>query len=176
MSAAHDAHADASAGHHDAHDHFDNEPSTELGADEPRTPNWVPILGLALFFSAGVAMLVTSGDDKPEGDKPAAAEAVQAAPPPTPQAPPQVRPAVLQPGQPGQPGQPAGNPLQQLSPEQREQIQKLIEQQRARQGGAAPGTPPGAAPAPGTPPGAPPGGNVVRPAPQPAPPGQPAHL
>lgn len=174
MSAAHDAHADASAGHHDAHDHFDNEPATELGADEPRTPNWVPYLGLALFFSAGVAMMVCSGEDKPTADKPATAGVVQAAPPPTPQGQPmpQARPAMIQPGQAGQPGQPANNPLQQISPEQREQIQKLIEQQRQRQGGAAPGTPPGGAAV--VPPGTPPGGVPVRP-PQPVPQGQPAH-
>jgi len=154
MSAAHDAHADASAGHHDAHDHFDNEPATELGADETRTAAWVPYLGLALFFSAGVAALIGGDDEKATGDKPVAAEA-QAMPavPPTPQ--PikmpemQARPAV--PVQPGQPGAGDPNPLKRLSPEQAKELQKLIEQRR-QQGGAPgqPGTPPqpGAAPQP----------------------------
>jgi hypothetical protein len=157
MSAAHDAHADASAGHHDAHDHFDNEPATELGADEPRTPNWVPYLGLALFFAAGVAMLLSGDDEKAAADKPVAAApaepAIQAAPQVQPMPNNQPRPAIpLQPGQPGQPGAGAeANPLKRLSPEQAKELQKLIEQRRQLNGAA----PPGAAP--------------VQPTPQPAP-------
>lgn len=148
MSAAHDAHADASAGHHDAHDHFDNEPATELGADETRTPNWVPYLGLALFFSAGLACLLCGDDDKAAADKPVAAEAQVAAAQPV--APPvkmpemPIRPAV--PIQPTPVGQGDPNPLKRLSPEQAKELQKLIEQRR-QQGGAAPGQP-GAAPQP----------------------------
>lgn len=158
MSAAHDAHADASAGHHDAHDHFDNEPATELGADETRTPNWVPYLGLALFFSAGVAWLVCGDDDKAATDKPVAAEAqaaaaAQPAPPPVKMPEMPVRPAV--PVQAGQPGAGDPNPLKRLSPEQAKELQKLIEQRR-QQGGAAPGQPgtppqPGAVPQPPNP-------------------------
>ena len=74
MSAAHDAHADASAGHQDTHNHFDNEPATELGADETRTANWVPYLGLALFFSAGLACLMCSDGDKLADGKAVAAK------------------------------------------------------------------------------------------------------
>jgi hypothetical protein len=147
MSAAHDAHAETSAGHHDAHDHFDNEPATELGADETRTAAWVPYLGLALFFLAGLTALLGSDDDKATADKPAAAQA-QAAPeaaaPPIKMPEIQARPAV--PLQPGQPGTADPNPLKRLSPEQAKELQKLIEQRR--QQGGAPGQP-GAPPQPG---------------------------
>jgi len=168
MSAAHDAHADASAGHHDTHDHFDNEPATEIGADETRTANWVPYLGLALFFLAGVACLMWSDGDKPADDKAVAAQAAPS-PPPTPQAAqmPQVRPAIpLQPGQPAQPGQPGAanngvNALKQLSPEQAKELQKRIDAMRALPGGN--GNPDVVRPAP-------PPGVVLQPAPQ-APPG-----
>jgi hypothetical protein len=160
MSAAHDAHADASAGHH-AHDHFDNAPATELGADETPTAPWVPYLGLALFFSAGVACLVYSGDDKPAADKPVAAEAAPAVP--AVQPPPQLRalPAP-QPGMPMQPGQPGGaatnNALKQLTPEQARDIQQRIEAMKAMQQNGAQPTPPqpGAAPRPAVPPQPPP--------------------
>lgn len=155
MSAAHDAHADASAGHHDAHDHFDNEPVTELGADEPRTPNWVPYLGLALFFSAGVACLMCGDDAKPGEDKPAAVAAAPAEPPVAQQPPkiapaPPGRPAIPVPGQPGQPG--AGtmpNGLPKLTPEQARELQKQMESIQAlhnkRPDGAPPPPPPGGA-------------------------------
>jgi hypothetical protein len=161
MSAAHDAHADASAGHHDAHDHFDNEPATELGADETRTPNWVPFLGLALFFLAGVAALIGSDDDKADADKPAAEARVAAQPAAPPVKMPEVpiRPAV--PVQPGQPGAGDPNPLKRLSPEQAKELQKLIEQRRQQQGGAI--GQPGAPPQPGAVP------QPVKPAPQPLP-------
>ena len=172
MSAAHDAHADASAGHHDAHDHFDNEPATELGADEPRTPNWVPYLGLALFFSAGVACMLCSDEDKPAADKPvAAAVAVEAAPAaqPMPREMPMpgVRPGTPVPLQPGQPAGANGiNALKQLDPNQAKELQKLIDQQRAQQPGANGAAPP--VPQPGAAP---------QRAPQPAPPGaNPRHL
>lgn len=175
MSAAHDAHADTSDGHHDAHDHFDNEPSTELGPDETRTANWVPYLGLALFFSAGVALMVSSDGDKPAEGKAVAAEAA-AMPPPTPQ-PGQMgqqRPALpVQPGQPGQmvqPGQAPGangvNALKQLSPEQAKELQKRIEALRAAQPNG--GNPNGAQPAP-QPARLPQPGAVPQPAPQPLP-------
>ncbi len=174
MSAAHDAHADASAGHHDTHDHFDNEPATEIGADETRTAAWVPYLGLALFFSAGLACLMCSDGDKPADNKAVAAEAA-ANPPPTPQAAqmPRERQAVpLQPGQPAQPGQPgatnnAVNALKQLSPEQAKELQKRMDAMRALQNGN--GNPDAARPAP------PPGGAPQPVRPQPVPQAPPVH-
>ena len=154
MSAAHDAHADASAGHHDTHDHFDNEPATEIGADETRTANWVPYLGLALFFSAGIACLMWSDGDKPANDKAVAAEAAPNTPPtPQPMQMPRERPAVpLQPGQPAQPGAQnnAINALKQLSPEQAKELQKRMDAMRAQQNNGVnpdvvrPAQPPGA--------------------------------
>lgn len=139
MSAAHDAHADHDAGHHDAshHDHFDNEPIQELPADEPRTPSWIPILGLALFFVAGTAWLLmgpSDDKDKPnaEGAPVAAAAAPQPPPAPQPAAQPQARPT---------PAAIGSGSLRQLSPEQAAQIQKQIEAMRAlreKQGQGAP--------------------------------------
>ena len=66
MSAAHDAHGDHAAGHHASHDHdhFDNDPVQELPADEPRTPTWIPIVGLLLFFFAGTAWLLAGSGDE----------------------------------------------------------------------------------------------------------------
>jgi hypothetical protein len=130
MSAAHDAHADASAAH-DAHDHFDNEPATELGADEPRTPNWIPMLGMALFFIAGITWLFSGGEDKPTEDKPAGVEAAAVAQPTPPTPAPQLRPAPLN-AAPAQPGQ--ANALNKLSPEQAKELQKQIDARRAAQG------------------------------------------
>src|SRR4051794_36518334 len=73
--AAHVAHA------HDAHDAhaFDGEPVTELAPDEPRTPGWLPALGLALFVGAAVVALA-GGSDPGEG-KAAQPAATAAAPP-----------------------------------------------------------------------------------------------
>lgn len=165
MSAAHDAHADASAGHHDAHDHFDNEPATELGADEPRTPAWVPYLGLALFFAAGVACLLCADEDKPANEKPVAA-AAEAAPapvaPPRPQVLPKpgAQPALPMPGQPGQPGAPnVPNALKQLTPEQARELQKRL--QGLQNKGANPVPPAGGAPQPGAVPQPPPQPNLA---------------
>jgi hypothetical protein len=149
MSGAHDAHGDhAAAAHHDdaAHHHdFDNEPAHELPPEEPRTPGWIPILGLALFFLAGTAWLVMgSGDEdttKAADQQPAAAQAnegAQAPAPPQPQAPaPQARPA---------PAPPAGSgALRQLTPDQAKEIQKQIEAIQRR--GPQPQQPPQGAPA-----------------------------
>jgi len=140
MSAAHDAHADHDAGHHD---HFDNDPIQELPAEEPRTPGWIPVLGLALFFLAGTAWLVMGGSD--DSDKPKAEAAnVEAAPAAAP-APPPPNPAAQQ----AAPARPAPMPigsggLRQLTPEQAAQIQKQIEAMKALrekqgQGQPAPG-------------------------------------
>jgi hypothetical protein len=136
MSGAHDAHGDhAAAAHHDdaAHHHdFDNEPAHELSAGEPRTPGWIPVLGLALFFVAGTAWLVmgtgdggtTAPDQKPATVQ--ANEGAQAAPPTPPAAPaPQARPAPAPAGSGG---------LRQLTPEQAQQIQKQIEAMQQQRG------------------------------------------
>jgi hypothetical protein len=61
--------------HHDDHAHdFDPEPAREIGADEPLTPSWVPLLGAGLFLVAGTWFLMGSSDDaaKPASDAPAA--------------------------------------------------------------------------------------------------------
>ncbi|HRI66299.1 MAG TPA: hypothetical protein PK156_18755 [Polyangium sp.] len=175
MSAAHDAHADASAGHHDAHDHFDNEPATELGPDETRTANWVPYLGLALFFSAGVACLVCSDGDKPAADKAVAVEAAPAVPVAQPpqqlRAMPAPQPGMPQPGQPGAGAPP--NALKQLTPDQAREIQQRIESMKAlqQQAGGQP-TPPQPGAAPPRPVALPQPGGAP---PRPAPPAPPAH-
>jgi hypothetical protein len=143
MSAAHEAHeAKDAAGDHD----FDGEPTRVLPPDEPRTPGWVPALGLLLFLTVLIAFLIRSKDDAGTGE-PAAPKAEAAAQPARP-----VVPAAA-------PGLPAGGPparpapaasgsaaLPQLSPDQIQQIRKAIEQ-RTRQPGAPPAAP-GAAPAP----------------------------
>jgi len=149
MSAAHDAHAIASAGHHDAHDHFDNEPATELGPDEPRTPAWIPYLGIALFFTAGTAALICADEDKPAVEKAVPAEvAPNGQPAPRPVPTPAVRPPGAVPLQPGQPTAP--NALKQLSPDQAKELQRLIDQRRAQPNpnvdAARPAPQPGAAP------------------------------
>jgi hypothetical protein len=172
MSAAHDAHADASAGHHDAHDHFDNEPATELGADEPRTPTWVPYLGLALFFAAGTACLVCGDEDKPAADKAVAAEAAPIAQPtPPPVAVPNGRPMPGAAMQPGQPGGPNLNALKQLTPEKARELQQQMDAIRGLHNknpgavdGVRPVPQPGFAPQPG-----------AVPQPVPAAPPHPAH-
>jgi hypothetical protein len=140
MSSAQHAHAGAhgAAGHHDDHHDFDNEPARELPADEPRTPAWIPVLGLAIFFLGAVAWLWSSSngdEDKTSAasDKPAAAAQQQAQPAPQP-----VPDQGAQPGQarPMPPSIGSGG-IRQLSPEQARQIQQQIEamqRQRAAQG------------------------------------------
>ncbi|MDC3952287.1 hypothetical protein [Polyangium jinanense] len=155
MSAAHDAHGDHAAGHHASHDHdhFDNDPVQELPADEPRTPTWIPIVGLLLFFFAGTAWLLAgSGDEaQPKTDSAPAQVAPQAAP--QPQAlQPQAQPARLPPAAPQARPTPAplgSGGLRQLTPDQAKQIQQQIEALRARQ--QQPGGAPQPQPAPPVP-------------------------
>jgi len=130
MSAAHDGHAGNDAAHHDAsdHDHFDNEPIQELAAEEPRTPTWIPLLGLALFFLAGTAWLVLDNGDDEAKPKSEPAAVVQAAPPPEGVAAPNP---VIQPRP--QPAQIGSGGVRQLTPEQAAQIQKQIDAMRAAQ-------------------------------------------
>jgi hypothetical protein len=51
----HDAH-DSHDAAHDGHAAFDGEPTNTLPADEPRTPGWLPLVGLALFALGGFAL------------------------------------------------------------------------------------------------------------------------
>jgi hypothetical protein len=53
MSSADDAHGSDA---HDAHT-FTGEPVQELAPDEPRTPGWLPVLGVVLFTAATVIFL-----------------------------------------------------------------------------------------------------------------------
>jgi len=63
------------------HDH-DESSEDELDPDEPRTPLWLPLLGLCLFVSVLVYALVTQ---KPPAEQPApAASGSAAAAPPAP--------------------------------------------------------------------------------------------
>ena len=117
-SGSHDTHAAAD------HDHaFDGEPPSELPADEPRTPGWLPALGMGLFVAAAVAFLVTR--ERPaQAEAPAPDKAAVAAPAaPTP-------PAMQRIAQPMAAPTPAGTDaaaaLQRLSPEQRAALQKQL--------------------------------------------------
>jgi hypothetical protein len=111
------------AADHD-HDHaFDGEPTDVLPADEPRTPGWLPALGIVLFVSAAVAFLATRDD----GAQPAADNAAVA--------PPAAAPAPAQSG--------AADAIRRLSPDQIRALQKQIDTMRAKQpGGAAPAAQP----------------------------------
>ncbi|AKT44050.1 hypothetical protein [Chondromyces crocatus] len=174
MSHAHDDHAEAhgaDAHHDDAHhDDFDPEPVQELSPGEPRTPGWVPALGLAFFVSAAIGLLVVLNDDeaeaggKPEGKSPAAAVVPagtpqRALPLPGAGAPPGGTPLPVRPvpppiqlqnpgaeGADGQPGGAAARPARRLTPEQMKMIQQQIEKARQQQEQGAP------SPAPAQPP------------------------
>lgn len=133
-SGSHAAHAAAD------HDHaFDGEPIDELPADEPRTPGWIPVLGVVLFVTAAVAFLAaresTAQPDAPAPEK-AAVEA-PAAPPPQPQPQPQPQ-RVAQPIAPSPAAASADAALRRLSPDQLRALQKQIETMKAKQPGGAP--------------------------------------
>jgi hypothetical protein len=124
--------------HHDDDHAFDDTPASALPADEPRTPGWLPAVGLALLLAALVAVLA-SGDEAPRSavpvsePAPAAAEAAAerpANPPTAVRAPTGIASAIAQPRPP-------------RTPEQRKELQKRIEDARARQV-----VPPPAQPAP----------------------------
>ena len=118
MSSAHEgAHA------HDAHAHddFDPNPPTELGADEPRTPLWLSMLGLALFTLGALYWFAGSGDAPSKGTT---ASSVAAA----------VAPAAQKPA-----ADVAAAKPRQLSRAEVDQLQKQIEAMRAAKGLAAPG-------------------------------------
>lgn len=145
MSHAHDAHSSQA---HDAHE-FDGEPVKELAHDEPRTPPWVPALGVLLFVGAAIALLVCGQDDvkTPANTAPDSAAAGAAPQAKVPATPPSIIPNPMQNAAPGASGNPT---IQRLSPEQAKALQQRVEEARARQ--AAQGGQPQAAPGgqPGT--------------------------
>lgn len=144
MTTAHAAHGAGDHAHDDhAHD-FDGEPIQALPADEPRTPSWLPILGLLLFVTGGVALLVM-GDKPDEGAAQAAPTAAAvAAPAPTTEP---VNPPVRLPIRPPSGAEPQANPapagsgleptLRRLTPEQIQGLQKQFEQERSKREPAA---------------------------------------
>jgi hypothetical protein len=54
----------------------------ELDPDEPRTPLWLPLLGLALFLSALIYLLVASPEAAPAAPPAGSASAAAPAAPP----------------------------------------------------------------------------------------------
>jgi hypothetical protein len=152
-------HREPQAGDEHAHEAFDPEPIRVLPADEPRTPLWLPALGVALFALCGL-YLAAGGDETSESAPAApssASAAAQAAPSPPPDTPQARRPVVptLRPG-------PSGS----AAPVDVEQIrQRLLD---AREAGAARPGADGATPTPR--PAAPPGQRPPGPAPPAAPP------
>jgi hypothetical protein len=67
-----------SAPDHDAHS------DDELDPDEPRTPLWLPLLGLCLFVSALVYVLVGQKPAPERAPEPPASASAAPAPPPAP--------------------------------------------------------------------------------------------
>jgi hypothetical protein len=136
MSSAHDAHA-APAHAHDDHEVFDGEPTRELSPGEPRSPAWLPALGAAIFAAAAVYML-TGNDPAAAGTTPAAKTPTEAAPtPPQPAQP--AQPVQVQPAQPQPAGSAQPGDVRKLSPDQVKELQKKIEEARAK--GALPTRP-----------------------------------
>jgi hypothetical protein len=138
MSSASHAHAHDA---HDAHeDHtFAGEPVTALPPDEPRTPGWIPVLGIALFAAAAVWALSGSSDSPAKsGNGEAAPEPVAAAPqriemPVRPQAAPVPPPTTVP--RPQVTAAPEGS-ARKLTKEETDVLKQRIE--RARQNGALP--------------------------------------
>jgi hypothetical protein len=125
MSSAQDAHVAHAHDAHDAHA-FDGEPVSVLAPDEPRTPGWIPALGLALFVAAAVVALA-GGTNASEGEAAKDAQSAATAAPPAPAAPPAHEPIrpVARPVRPPPaaegtaPPAGAGNgPLKRLTPDQ----------------------------------------------------------
>jgi len=82
MSSHTDEHSehDAVEAHEGAHDHhdFDPEPVAEIADGEPRTPMWMPAVGLTLLV--GLGLYVATGDDEPPSDGTAPTMTTWAAP------------------------------------------------------------------------------------------------
>jgi hypothetical protein len=123
------AHAEPSAGDHahaDDHAHaFDDEPIKTLPADEPRTPAWLPLLGLVLFVGVGVAFRATGNTTAPTAAPTA----------------PTAAPATAAPI----------NSAIKLGPEQIKQLQQAMDQQRAKLGAGSAAVPVPVAPRPPAP-------------------------
>jgi len=123
MSSAPDAPA-APAPAHDDHEAFDGEPARELSPGEPRSPGWLPALGAAFFAAAAVYML--TGNDSAAAGAVAAPEAKPSPPSEAVPAPPEAHgPAGAAPG---------GTAVRKMSPEQVRELQKKIEEARAKGG------------------------------------------
>ena len=131
---------DQAAQAHDAHDDFDPEPANELSPDEPRSPAWLPVLGVALFLAGGIWFLARGGGDEKSGVAASASAAASAAaapvnaPPATP-----VRPAVT--GGTRAPGGASNAPPEMLDREKQRKLQEMLKERRGA-GSAAPGAPP----------------------------------
>lgn len=124
------------ASDHDAHA-FDGEPAQALPDDEPRTPGWLPAVGVALFATAAIASLVSRDAAGALPKPPEAPTQVEHVAAPT--ARPEVRPTSPAPARSGAAGRPA------MTPEQMEALKKRIEAAKAR--GQLPGADGSAAPA-----------------------------
>jgi hypothetical protein len=117
---------------HDDHA-FTGEPVQVLSPDEPRTPGWIPLLGVAVFTTAAIAFLSSgSAAEAPkEGASPASPNAMADTPRPPPptgaaQMRPQPRPLPPVGAAPG--AAPAGTQPQPraLTPEQRQQLMQQL--------------------------------------------------
>lgn len=112
--ASHDGPAEASGGHD--HHHFDGAPADEAGADEPRTPGWLTLLGVGLVLSVLLALALRGPEEKTRAELAskaagAASAAPAAAPAPTDQPRP-MRPSPMA-GNPA--GLPSGFPVPRLA-------------------------------------------------------------
>lgn len=116
----HDDHDDGAAHAHD----FDGEPTRELSPGEPRTPSWVPMLGLGLFLVAGIYGLTATSGGEDEASAAASAGASASAAPAAP-APPAPRGEVVRIDPPG--ARPAGTAP---DPERVREIQERIMKMR----------------------------------------------
>lgn len=121
---------------HDEHDDFDGEPAQELGPGEPETPNWVPLLGVALFVVGGIYFLSTmddEGDSSPKDEPAATAQAKPTLPPPaaTP-----ARPAA-RPRPAAAPGA-SGKPALGLTKEKARELLEQAQERRRKREAAAP--------------------------------------
>jgi len=124
------------------HHSFDDEPVHELPADEPRTPGWVPGLGLGIFLVTLVTLLARGNQAAaPNVATPEPLVPAQAAAPPPPATQPPVPMPLPRPTAAG-----SAAPVRQLTPEQTKELQKRIEEMKQRRaaGSSAP-----TAPAPG---------------------------
>ena len=70
-------HHDAGADLHADHDDHDETTSDDFPADEPHSPDWLPLLGGGLFLAAIFGFVLLGSDDK---DDKTAAEGAKAAP------------------------------------------------------------------------------------------------